>query len=189
MQSTTCPSCHASVPVPFPTQCPCCPFTIDGLAGMGSSSFQVTKDQQHRDLLSGRNVSLYKKQFNASFDYYGDAELPDLVRFAISYGDRTTVKSSHGNHPTQLIVSYIPSIIGSGTSIYAPGNLPCSGICLMSPASANFSHSFPVLDDYVRSMSSGLIGTCRECGATNGFAQPFCSACYLKKSFDWKNWL
>ncbi len=81
---------------------------------MGTSSFQSKKDLQHRDLLFGRSVNLYNKQFNASFDYYGDAELPDVVRFAISYGDRTTVMSTHGNHPTPLIVSYIPTVIGSG---------------------------------------------------------------------------
>ena len=97
MQTTPCPSCNASVSIPFPTRCPYCAFTIDGLAGMGTSSFQSRKDQQHRDLLFGRSVNLYNKQFNASFDYYGNAELPDVVRFAISYGDRTTVMSPHFN--------------------------------------------------------------------------------------------
>lgn len=189
MQATPCPSCNASVSTPFPTRCPYCAFTIDGLAGMGTSSFQSRKDQQHRDLLFGRSVNLYNKQFNASFDYYGNAELPDVVRFAISYGDRTTVMSTHGNHPTPLIVSYIPAVIGSGNSIYTPGNLSCSGICLMSPASVNYSHSFPVLDDYVRSTFNGLSGACRACGVTTGFAQPFCSTCYQRQSFDWKKWL
>lgn len=189
MPLTQCPSCNASVSAPFPTHCPYCAFNIDGLAGLGTSSFQARKDQQHRDLLFGRNVSLYNKQFNASFDYYGIAELPDIVRFAISYGDRTTVLSTHGNHPTPLIVSYIPAVIGSGTSIYNPGNLPCSGICLMSPASVNYSHSFPVLDDYVRTAFNGLSGACRACGVATGFAQPFCSVCYQQQSFDWKKWL
>ncbi|MCY3016296.1 MAG: hypothetical protein NT171_16610 [Planctomycetota bacterium] len=175
--------------IPFPTRCPYCAFTIDGLTGMGTSSFQSRKDQQHRDLLFGRSVNLYGKQFNASFDFYGNAELPDVIRFAISYGDRTTVMSTHGNHPTLLIVSYIPAVIGSGNSIYSPGNLPCSGICLMSSASMNYSHSFPVLDDYVRSMFNGLSGACHACGVTTGFAQPFCSTCYQRQSFDWKKWL
>ncbi len=189
MQPAQCPCCNASVPVPFPIQCPHCAFTIDGLTGLGTSSFQTRKDREHRDLLIGRNVTLYGKQFNASFDYYGNAELPDIVRFAISYGDRTTVMSAHGNHPTPVIVSYIPAVMGSGTSIYSPGNLPCSGICLMSPASVNYSHSFLVLDDYVRNTFSGLSGVCRDCGVATGFAQPFCSECYNRQSFNWKKWL
>lgn len=189
MSSIPCPNCANHVPLPFPPTCPHCSFTIDGLTGKGTSSFQKKKDSQHRDLLYGRNVDLYKKQFNASFDFYGEAELPDLVRFSISYGDRTIVPSTHGSHPTELIVSYIPSVIGSGASIYGPGLLPCSGICLMSPASTGYAHSFPFLDDYVRSKFSGLSSTCRSCGDPTGFAQPFCTKCYQTKSLDWKSWL
>ena len=189
MPIVLCPSCNAGVPAPFPRQCPFCPFTIDGLAGMGTSSFQLSKDSEHRDLLIGRSVSLYNKRFNASFDYYGNAELPDIVRFAISYGDRTTVMSTYGNHPTPLIVSYIPAVIGSGVSIYSPGVMPCSGVCLMSPQNAYYSHSFPVLDDYVRTTFGGLSGVCRLCGVATGFAQPFCLSCYQKESFDWRKWL
>ena len=152
MNNAPCPVCSGMVPIPFPYDCPLCHATFDGILGKGTSSFQVKNNFEHRDLIRGREIKLYNRwECNASFDFYGDAMLTDLVRFTVSYGHRATVPSDRGNKQTNVIVSYIPQIIGSGA--YADNMaclLPCSGLLLSSPASVNYSHSFPLLDDYVR---------------------------------------
>jgi hypothetical protein len=95
------------VEIPFPLGCPLCGAIFDGIMWRGTSSFQWRNYQQHRDLLFGRNIAFYNhKQYNTSFRYYGDAMLPDLVRFTLSVGHRETVLSTHGGHLNPIIVSY-----------------------------------------------------------------------------------
>src|SRR4051794_30335622 len=94
MIKSQCPACKKLVDGVFPSTCPHCGFSIDALANRGTSDFQKNKTGKHTDLLYGRNIHLDKKEeFNASFDFNGAAKLDELVRFAITYGDWTTVKS------------------------------------------------------------------------------------------------
>jgi hypothetical protein len=46
------------VAIPFPSTCPHCGATFDGVMGRGTSSFQTKNYQQHRDLLYGRKPSI-----------------------------------------------------------------------------------------------------------------------------------
>ena len=142
---STCPSCKEIIAGPFRLECPHCLFNIRGLVGQGTSDFQRRKWDQHTDILQGRDVHLYDKDFNASFDYNGHVLMTDLVRFTISYGDRAELPSPRGNHYNPVILAYIPEIIGSGTAIHYTGTVPCSGVCLISPQSVDYSHSFPVI--------------------------------------------
>jgi len=82
-----CPRCNQTIKGVFPNSCPYCGFTIDALAGRGTSSFQQKKWKEHTELLYGGTVSLFGKEYNASFDYKGIANLDDMVRFAITFGD------------------------------------------------------------------------------------------------------
>lgn len=183
--NVSCPACQKSVSLPFPSRCPYCAFNIDGLAGRGTSSFQTGKYLQHGDILQGRNIGLYGKQFNASFDYNGSASLDDLVRFALSFGDRATVQPRNRPYITDYVVAYVPEIIGSGTSVINTGPIPCSGVALISPASVDYSHSFPVIDTFVQSTFANHKGSCKSCGATVSFGFPFCGTCYLLYG-DWR---
>lgn len=183
-QNATCPDCRNPVRLPFPSQCPHCDFNIAGLAGRGTSAFQARKYTQHTDILFGRNIELYGKQYNASFDYNGSASLDDLVRFTLSYGDRATIQPANRPFSTEYIVAYVPEVIGSGTSIIDAGPTPCSGVALISPASEEFSHSFPVIDTFVESTFGNRSGSCKSCGTPVGFGFPFCQACYFNIG-DW----
>lgn len=180
-----CPKCKGAIQGPFPPTGHNCGFNILGLAGIGTSSFQQKKWNQHTGILYGRNVSLYGKEFNASFDYNGYAQLKDLVQFTIMYGDRAQLPSTHGNHTNDVILSYVPEVIGSGTSIHSPGNVPCSGLCLISPGSSQYAHSFPVLDEWVQQQLNGHSSSCRICGGATSFAQPICAQCYRQHG-DWR---
>ena len=187
----TCPACSGMVAIPFPSACPLCFSTFDGIMGKGTSSFQIKNNQEHRDLLYGRDIALYKgKTYNASFDFFGEAMLTNLVRLGLSFGHRATIPSVHGGHLTPVIVSYTPQIIGSGTSQYtSAGPLGCSGLLLMSPGSLIHSHSFPVLDDYVNRTFAGIPAFCTLCGKATGFGHGLCADCYAARDNNWLNFL
>lgn len=184
-QDAPCPACHTSVSLPFPSQCPFCDFNINGLAGRGTSDFQRSKYQEHNDIPSGRKIDLYDKEINASFDYNGSASLDDLVRFALSYGDRATIQPANRPYTTDRIVAYVPEIIGSGTSLIDTGPIPCSGVVLISPASRTHSHAYPAIDTYVQSAFADHSGSCKSCGTPVRFGFPFCDTCYPKYG-DWR---
>lgn len=180
-----CPRCQKVAPGPFGHTCPDCGFTIDDLSGQSTEPWIIKKDQQHRELLTSGTVSLFKKQYNASFTHNGVAMLPDLVRFGITYGSRTTITSMHGGHPTDIILAFVPEVIGSGMSIFQAGLVPCSGVMMMSPGSMNHGHSFPTLQQYVASAFGALKDKCKECGDPTDFGQPFCGVCYARYKLDW----
>lgn len=58
-----CPSCSGKVAIPFPITCPRCFATFDGIMSRGTSTFQIRNNQEHRDLLYGRDI----KSRNDSF--------------------------------------------------------------------------------------------------------------------------
>ena len=184
-----CPMCGGTVNGVFPVQCPYCPFNRTILATGGVTHWQRTKWSEHTDIIVGRNVQLYGKPYNASFDYNGATKLEDVLRFGITFGDRIILPSSRGPHTNPGIIAYIPETIGSGTSIYSPDLVPCSDLFLMSPHNLQWSHAFPVLDDWIRQYYGGRTSTCRVCGAQTGFAQPVCAQCYSANNGDWQSFL
>jgi hypothetical protein len=147
--SSSCPKCARTVEGVFPAACPHCDFNISPLVGRGTTDFQRIKWQQHSDILQGREVQLYGKEFNASFDFRGYAVLDEIVRFTLTYGDRAELPAGRGRYRSPVIVSYIPEPIGAGTALYSVGGITCSGICLVSPQSADWAHSFPVIGPWV----------------------------------------
>ena len=187
----SCPVCKTSQQGPFPKAGCACGFSLSGLAGLGSSVFQTRKDPQHRDIIYGRGIQLYGKPINTSFDYYGEANIVDIVDFALTYGERRKTKSLHGNHDTEVIVAYIPDIIGSGITKWSSSTPnPCSGICLMSPESTGgYEHSYAVLDDWVSAKFSGDSSVCRFCPKTTPFGLGICIHCFARNGNDWRNFI
>jgi hypothetical protein len=185
-----CPRCGHESSGPFGHSCQGtgCGFTIDDLSGQSTQQWIAKKDQEHLELLTTGSVSLFGKEYNTSFDYNGVAKLTDLVRFAITYGSRTTVSACRNTKTTSLILAFVPEIIGSGLSIYHSGLLPCSGLVLMSAGSYGHGHSYPVLQTYVTSEFGSLKDVCKACGkAQTDFGQPFCHKCYCDHQINWMN--
>jgi hypothetical protein len=179
-----CPMWKASINGPFPNACPYCGLDVSYYRDGGL--IQRQKWGEHSDLLIGRNIQIYNKQFNCSFDYNGDAKFEDLMRFTITYGDRVTVPSARGNHQNPAIICYIPEVIGSGTGLFMSGDVPSSGTCLISPHSYQWSHAFPVLDQWVSTQFLGQTSNCRFCGRVTSVGQPVCSDCY-RSTGSWLN--
>ena len=184
-----CPSCGKEFLAPFSGCCSNCGFSIDHLTGKCLSDFGRGKALKHTEPPKGTPISLEDGQYNAFFNYNGEAKLEYLVKFAISYGDRDILPPASGRrHENPIIVSYIPEIIGSGTSIYNRNLLPCSGICVISPHSYEHGHPFPVIDNWVNEKYSCKITKCKFCGEEDtGFGQPFCVKCYNKYNINWEN--
>ncbi len=189
----TCPSCKNSFPAPFKGKCPnlSCGFNHNHLTGLKFNTREQTKSWgQHTSLVSGAPIGLYGKPINCSFDHNGIVQIDDLVRYTISYGTDANVSSLHGGKVTEVRLIYVQDVIGSGMTIYNPGNIfPCSGLCIMSVNSVNYGHIFPASDPWVQHNFGGNPGSCRECGATTSFAVPFCSACFKNHNNDWKSLL
>lgn len=183
-----CPRCKTKNRIPFIGQCPNCGFTIDHLSGKRLSDFQQRKFKKHTELLYSDTISL-DGEYNASFTHKGNEQLEDLINFTISYGDRVILPSTRGTHHNLAIISYVPEIIGSGTTIYNIGYLPCSGICIVSPQSYIFGHPFPVIDSWVRRNFKGTISKCKICGREAKIGQPMCRKCYRRYDNNWKNTL
>ena len=184
-----CPRCKHTVQGAFPVKCPSCEFSLSSIAAGGSTRWQQKKWGEHTDLLSGRQVSLHGKTHNASFDYKGVAKLEDLLRFTLTFGDRIELPSPRGNHNNPVIITYIPEPIGSGTNICNPSLVPCSGVCLISPQSSEWVHTFPVMDDWVQNKFASHTSSCRLCGHQTAFAHPICARCYTECNGDWMLYL
>ena len=180
-----CPKCKVLVQVPFGYNCPNCDFNIDALSGKTTSSFQKRKWNEHTDIIQGRDIQLYGKEYNASFDYNGIEKLEDLIRFTITYGDREQFKSKRGNYNNDIIIGFIPEIIGSGTAIYVNSEVACSGVVIISPQSEIYAHSFPAMDQWIDNKFLGQHGFCKLCGNKMPFGHPICKGCYEKNN----NWL
>jgi len=181
-----CPKCKTKNEIPFIGKCPNCGFTIDHLSGKRLSDFQQRKFEQHNELLYSDTISL-DGEYNASFTHKGNEQLEDLINFTISYGDRVILPSARGTYHNPAIISYVPEIIGSGTTIYNIGYLPCSGICIVSPQSYIFGHPFPVIDSWVGRNFEGIISKCKICGREVNIGQPMCRKCYRRYDNNWKN--
>jgi hypothetical protein len=147
------------------------------------------KQLKHNQLLTSDSISLSGGEFNASFDHYGFLSLPDLVRYTISYGHRATVSSPRGRHNNQVIVAYVPDIIGSGVSQYSSNYTPSSGVCIISPGSERWGHPFPVLDPWVQQQFSGMQGICVVCGSNTPFGHTLCLEHYDILNGDWRKLL
>lgn len=180
-----CPRCKKTIKGVFPSICPECGFTIDDLAGRGTSSFQQKNWQQHTELLYGGTISLFGKEYNASFDYKGVAKLDEMVRFTITYGDRALINDSRGINQNPIIVSYFPEPIGSGTAIHYHQLVACSGLMLISPHSFDYAHAFPVIDDWMKATFPGWKSNCKLCGTETDFGQPICAKCYNNGNNQW----
>ncbi len=186
-----CVQCQLKVEAPFPEKCPHCGFGLDHLEGKNLSDFQKQKKEKHDDLLFGRKIQLQGSDYNASFDSYGDANLTDLLRFTLSYGHPAKLPSKGGRHQNDIVLAFIPEIVGSGISIYDLGYdpVPCSGIAVISPASQEYGHGFPVLDDWVHQTFKNEKGHCVSCGESTSFGHSLCQKCYLEKGSDWRKFL
>lgn len=185
--SFTCPRCAAVIQGPFTGVCPSCGFNDQHLTGIQTSSFQSRKWHEHHDLLTGNKISLYGKTYNASFDLFGDQSLQEVIRYAITFGSRTTLPSSRGNHINQVIVSYIPAIIGSGVTAYSTGVYACSGVSIISPQSYKFGHPFPILDAWVSESFQNAKTRCTLCGAPTQFGYAFCAKCHAQYGSNWQD--
>ncbi len=185
-----CPDCSSQRPAPFLPPCPNCGFSLDHLNGRQLSDWQRQKWKKHQELLQGSNISLHGGKWNASFTHNGNAALEDLVRFTISYGDTQVLSSPRGNNQNPVYLAYIPEIIGSGLAIATPGLVPCSGLCIVSPSSIQYGHTYPILDDWMQDHFSGLGSSCRLCHTPTAFGEVFCMQCYSGyANGDWQKLL
>jgi hypothetical protein len=113
-----------------------------------------------------------------------------LIRFTLSYGHRSKLPSRGGRYQNDAVVAFIPAIQGSGVSIYnALGPVPCSGTCIISPASETFGHAFPILDDWLKETFPKEAGRCFFCGTSTPFGHSLCAKCYDHRGGDWRAWL
>ena len=186
-----CPKCAVSLKGAFNPPCPSCGFTLDHLTGKRLSGFQTQKWHKHRELLSGANISLHGGDWNASFTHNGDAALEELVRFTITFGDAEFVTSARGNHQNPVLLAYVPEVIGSGSAITAPGMVPCSGVCIISPHSLDYGHPYPAMDDWIHAtFPTRQQSLCKICGQQTAFAEVICGDCYANHAgSDWRNLL
>lgn len=186
-----CLKCGKTSMKPMSYPCFSCGFDIDHLTGIKLSQFQVRKWDEHSQLITGQNISLFGKEYNCSFDYNGISNISDLVTYTINYGTDVNIPSNRGAHVNPVKISFIPEIIGSGTSVYynAGDTFPCSGCCVISPVSIDYGHPFPILRDWVIQEFGTQKSTCFICGKDVDFGLSICNECYEKKGGDWHEFL
>lgn len=189
--SFTCYKCHA----PMSTQLIRCPNPLCGCdygyIANPISAEAIEKKDKHEELVTFGTLSFGDGpgKFNASFDFNGVASKDKLVRFALAFGHRTRISSGPGRIPSDVVLAYVPEIIGSGVSKFWSGNLACSGICVISPASEQWAHPFPAMDSWVRSKNPGRAWKCTTCPNPVPFGHAFCSDCYARHGSDWRTFL
>ena len=143
---------------------------------------------KHRGLVLNGTVELGNGpgKFNASFDSNGLASHDKLIRFTVAFGHRTQISSGPGRPANKMIVAYVPEIIGSGVSKYHVGMTPVSGMCILSPASPVWGHTFPVMDQWMTQKAPTTPWKCATCPNCVYFGQVFCPACYQAHGSDWR---
>jgi hypothetical protein len=67
-----------------------------------------------------------------------------LIRFTVAFGHRDLVSSGPGRTPSQVIVSYVPEVIGSGVSTLWSGVRACSGVCIVFGGASDLGASLSV---------------------------------------------
>ena len=92
-----CPKCDGEQQAPFQPPCPYCRFDLRHLDGRDLSKPQVEKWHKHHALVSGHGLVVVDGRYNASFDHNGNAQISDLIRFTLSFGDREHLPSTRGN--------------------------------------------------------------------------------------------
>lgn len=189
--SFQCIGCSRTYSTPVRYPCANCGFSLDHLDGTSRSFFQQRKWGEHTELVTGSAVSLGTKEWNCSFDTIGFSQVTDLVSFTLNYGDKLQLPSSRGRHINDVYVSFIPEIIGSGTSVHYTilGTQACSGCCVISPQSINYGHPFPILHDWVNAKFTATKKTCRSCSNETHLGLTFCWDCYTKAGNDWRKFL
>lgn len=180
----SCPRCGKRINGVFPISCPECGLSTENIATMGTTDFQRRKLDEHTDLLYGREIGFYGKKFNASFDYNGYTNLQNLVRYAITYGVRLSIPN-RGAY-SSAILAYCPAILGTGTAMGKDKQVPCTGVCIVSPQSDQWGHTFPVIDDWVNRNYGMLASTCTICGASTHIGVPICERCYSQSTGGWE---
>jgi len=89
-----------------------------------------------------------------------------------------------------LLDDYVAAVRADGGTSRTPDQLfACSGVCVVSPASMNYGHPFPVLDEWVEREFGKSSSMRRFCGGSTSFGQPICGDCYVDKGGDWKLFL
>jgi hypothetical protein len=184
-----CVSCGS----PMSTQlirCPGCFFDYGHLVNPTDPE-AIEKKEKHEELVLHGTLSLGTGpgKFNASFDYNGVSSLDKLVRFTVAFGHRTQISSGPGRTPSDVILSYVPEVIGSGISNFAAGPQSCSGICIISPTSPTWGHLFPAMDSWVQNKSPQTTWMCATCSNAVQFGQAFCPECYVKHGSDWRTFM
>jgi hypothetical protein len=187
----TCFNCGAQFKHPIHFPCPNCRIDIGHLDGTQTSSFQIRKWSEHLDLVAGRSINLYGKDWSCSFDSVGYSKITDIVEFTLNFGQKLQLPATRGLHINDVYLAFIPEVIGSGISTnYATlDTMPCSGTCIISPQSIDFGHPFPVLYDWVNSTWNHTSNNCKSCGRPTHIGQPFCWDCYNHQGGDWSNFL
>ena len=171
-------------------RCPGCMCDYSHLVAPTSTE-AIEKKEKHSEIVTHGTVSLGDGpgRFNASFDHNGVASQDKIVRFVAAFGHRDTISSGPGRTPSNVIVSYLPEVIGSGVSNFWTGERQCSGVCIILPASPVWGHLFPVMDDWIRGKDSGTARSCVRCSNRVPFGQPFCSNCYAEQGSDWRTFV
>ncbi len=179
----TCFHCGHSSSSPITYPCSNCGANLNHLNGQSFSNFQRNKWNEHTDLIQGyQQVQLYDKNWNCSFDTTGTSKINDIVKFTINYGQKLSLQSNRGNHVNEAYLSFIPEIIGQGTSSQYTtlSTVTCSGCCIISPQSINYGHPFPVLIDWVKQTWSSESSQCYKCGKKTHVGLQICGECYQK---------
>lgn len=186
-----CFNCSYTSSSPFHYPCPSCRISLDHLDRTTESGPQRSKWDEHLDLIYGRSISLYGKDCNCSYDSIGYAKIRHIVEFTAHYGQKLRLPANRGPHINDVLVAFIPEIIGSGISNHYPtlDNHPSSGCCIISPLSITYGHSFPVLYDWIIQKWPSTTYLCKKCNKPTHIGLPFCSECYSKYGGDWTKFL
>ena len=171
-------------------RCPKCLCDYSSLLNP-SAPEAIEKKEKHFEMVLHGTLSLGDGpgRFNASFDHNGAASQEKIVRFVAAFGHRESISSGPGREPSEAIVSYLPEVIGSGVSKFWSGEIPCSGVCIISPASPVWGHLFPAMDNWIKHRDSGTERVCIRCPNFVSFGHPFCATCYAELGSDWRTFI
>ena len=182
MKKITCPKCNGEIEGIFKLKCPICGFSIEHLVGIETNEFLNSKWNKH-GLQDGIKKIPLGNGPNAYFNFFGIANIIDLVRYTISFGDSGKLPYRKGYNEVKFC--YFPQSIGDGYMTADNSLIPCSGLMIISPKSLIYGHSFPVISEWENARFGNIKGHCIRCDSETSFGQTICSNCY-KNGFNWR---
>lgn len=126
---------------------------------------------------------------NAAFLPGVSEDIITFVRYAMTYHHEAERVLPSGRRWTVYVTDF-QERIGVGTSMGADSNQDCTKMAIFSPASIQYGHPVPAVDEWVADqLHLKEHPLCRICGTDTIIGVVICPTCMARAEGSWRKWI